>query len=108
MTGPTIATVPVRVVLGREKRVEELLQQVQTQAVEMTAFEQMGLQRIRRISPETERGSQFQTLLVVQPVQKERGEQSTLFERTVRTREQEEGAGDGLGNFNSYVLMLEC
>ena len=65
--GPVIATVPVRLRLNDSVTVEDFLQGVQAQAVEMTAFEQLGLQRIQRISPDAKRASQFQSLLVVQP-----------------------------------------
>ena len=64
--GPTIATIPVRIALDRSQMtVEQLLRQVQTQSAGMIAYEQMGLQRIRRISPKAERACQFQTLLVI-------------------------------------------
>ena len=46
IAGPTIATVPVRVSLRPDMSTEQLLQQVQTQAIEMTDFEQFG----RRLS----------------------------------------------------------
>ena len=106
MIGPTIATVPVRVILGRQKRVKEFLKQIQKQAVATTAFEQAGLQRIRHISTEVERGSHFQTLLVIQPkIQK--AKQYTLFKQLTQTNRQAE-QGDRLGHFNSYALMLEC
>lgn len=82
MTGPTMATVPVRIRLDKETTsVDEMLQRVQAQTIEMTQFEQVGLQKIRRISAETERGSQFQTLLVIQRIGQYRdGQHSLLFE----------------------------
>ena len=113
MVGPTIATVPLRVALGHQS-VKELLLQVQRQAIEMTAIEQMGLQQIRRISPEVERGSRFQTLLVMEPIRERRNEQDILFkyiERTKRKEQEQELGGQAisrLGNFNSYALTMEC
>ena len=104
MAGPTIATVPIRVSVDRENSVEQLLQQIQRQAVEMTAFEQMGLHRIRRVSPEAERGSQFQTLLVVQPAEEDSEVENELF-RSTRTNVDDAGA---LSAFNTYAIMLEC
>jgi non-ribosomal peptide synthetase component F len=38
MTGPTMATVPLRVAINRTKTVDNLLQQVQLQAAEMMPF----------------------------------------------------------------------
>lgn len=74
MSGPTIATVPVRV-SWKEKgsdndtatTLRELLSKVQTQAAEMMPFEQTGLQHIARASEDAQAACQFQTLFVVQP-----------------------------------------
>jgi amino acid adenylation domain-containing protein len=79
MVGPTIATVPVRVVLDREQTVGQLLLQVQAQAVEMTPFEQSGLQQIRRVSANAEQACAFQTLLVIQPTEADSAEQKRIF-----------------------------
>ncbi|KAA8577032.1 hypothetical protein EYC84_007048 [Monilinia fructicola] len=82
VAGPTIATVPLRVVVNREASIEELLQLVQTQGVDMTPFEQTGLQRIQQIDSDCERASKFQTLLIVQPeTQSESHRQLSLFQQ---------------------------
>ena len=104
ISGPSVATVPIHISVDRENSVEQLLQQVQSQAVEMTAFEQMGLHRIRRVSPEAERGSQFQTLLVVQPAEEDSEVENELF-RSTRTNVDDAKA---LSAFNTYAMMLEC
>lgn len=96
--GPTIATVPVRVAVDGESTVEQLLQQVQTQAVQMIPFEQSGLQRIRRVSADADQACQFQTLLVVQPADPDH--QETLFMPAQRSA--------GLGSVDPYALVLEC
>lgn len=57
-------TVPVRLVLGGEATLCQLLEDVQGQANAMEEFERMGLHNIRRVSEEAEQGCQFQTLLV--------------------------------------------
>ncbi|KAI1101882.1 nonribosomal peptide synthase [Jackrogersella minutella] len=99
MTGPTIASVPVRVVLDPEESVDQLLGRMQEQAIDTVAFEQMGLQWIRRLSDDTDRACQFQTLLVIQPADQKK-EQSTLFEQADDNWE--------LGVFNPYAILLEC
>ncbi|KAL7621640.1 hypothetical protein AAE478_008967 [Parahypoxylon ruwenzoriense] len=99
MTGPTIATVPVRVTLDAEEGVDQLLSRIQEQAIEMFAFEQMGLQWIRRLNDDTDRACQFQTLLVVQPPSW--NEENTLFEQD--TNDDWE-----LGTFNPYAVLIEC
>ncbi|KAI5861034.1 nonribosomal peptide synthase [Durotheca rogersii] len=101
MTGPTIATVPVRVVLDPEQSVDELLARIQEQAIETVAFEQMGLQWIRRLNDDADRACQFQTLLVIQPATPGTEEQSMLF-----TKHADENWE--LGVFNPYAMLLEC
>jgi amino acid adenylation domain-containing protein/non-ribosomal peptide synthase protein (TIGR01720 family) len=116
IAGPTIATVPVRIKVDCEKSVEQLLQDVQTQAIEMMPFEQMGVQRIRRISEETEQACQFQTLLVVQPAEQTRGEDGGLFVQRSKDEGKDmdsdndvDGLGiSGLNAFTTYAMMLEC
>ncbi|KAI0886322.1 nonribosomal peptide synthase [Annulohypoxylon maeteangense] len=99
MTGPTIASVPVRVIINPEEAVSELLGRIQEQAIETVPFEQMGLQWIRRLNNDAERACQFQTLLVIQPAN-QKAEQSTLFEEADDSWE--------LGAFNPYAILLEC
>ncbi|OJJ32580.1 hypothetical protein ASPWEDRAFT_44725 [Aspergillus wentii DTO 134E9] len=97
--GPTIATVPVRVVVDGDSTVGQLLHQVQAQAVGMIPFEQSGLQRIRRVSADADQACQFQTLLVVHPVDPD-APQETLFMPAQRTA--------GWGGVDPYALVLEC
>ncbi|KAI9930841.1 Non-ribosomal peptide synthetase [Aspergillus wentii] len=66
MTGPTIATVPLRLAIDRSKTVKDLLQQVQLQAAEMMPFEQVGIQQIRRVSEDCNLGCQFQSHMAIQ------------------------------------------
>lgn len=96
--GPAIATVPVRVAVDGESTVEQLLQQVQMQAVQMIPFEQSGIQRIRRVSADADQACKFQTLLVVQPLHPDHPER--LFMPSQRTI--------GLGSVEPFALVLEC
>ncbi|XDG08040.1 hypothetical protein ABKA04_007655 [Annulohypoxylon sp. FPYF3050] len=99
ISGPTIASVPVRVTLNPQEAIGELLRRIQDQAIETVPYEQMGLQWIRRLSDDAERACQFQTLLVIQPV-KQKVESNTLFEEADDSWE--------LGVFNPYAVLLEC
>ncbi|KAL7940422.1 hypothetical protein V8C42DRAFT_362699 [Trichoderma barbatum] len=67
VAAPTFATVPVRVKLASTQRATDYLEMVQQQAVDMIPFEQTGLHRIAGISPDSQKASAFQTLLVIQP-----------------------------------------
>ncbi|KAJ5855559.1 uncharacterized protein N7529_009503 [Penicillium soppii] len=112
IAAPTIATVPVRVRWTWETDIQDLLQQVQIQAISMTAYEQMGLQYIRQISPDTELGCRFQTLVVVQPLPREilKGPIETddiLLEVLTKVKE-DDGGSAGLNRMNSYAMMIEC
>ncbi|KAK5624973.1 hypothetical protein RRF57_000689 [Xylaria bambusicola] len=67
ITGPTIATVPVRVRLNSEKTVEDSLLELQEQTIAMIPFLQYGLRNISRINEDNAKGCDFQSQLVVQP-----------------------------------------
>ncbi|KAJ6437120.1 C6 transcription factor [Purpureocillium lavendulum] len=72
--GPTIATVPVRVLVDWQGSPPDFLQRVQSQGVDMIPVEQYGLGRICRLSADADMASQFRSLLVVQPPQSESSE----------------------------------
>lgn len=97
ISGPTITTVPVRIRIDGKESVREYLQRVQTQAVDMIAFEHTGLQNIRRIVAPTE--FDIMNLLVVQPVADADGHQGSLGLRELATE---------LSEFGSYPLTLTC
>ncbi|KGO62069.1 protein of unknown function DUF4009 [Penicillium expansum] len=110
IAAPTIATVPLRIRWSWEDGLQDLLQQVQTQASSMTAYEQMGLQRIRRISPSTEQACQFQTLLVVQPAarESETPPPDMLFEVPSQENDEDDESARKLSTSNTYACMVEC
>jgi amino acid adenylation domain-containing protein/thioester reductase-like protein len=100
VAGPTIATVPLRILV--RGTVDELLHQVQRQAMEMIPFEQYGLQHVRQISQEAKYACDFQTLLLVHP---------SVEESTVESLVLEDGLNDqetGSGSENTYAMMLTC
>ncbi|KFY22082.1 hypothetical protein V493_06851 [Pseudogymnoascus sp. VKM F-4281 (FW-2241)] len=104
MAGPTIATVPIRIVLDRDETINQLLSSVQRQAVDMIPFEQTGLQNIAQFNDETALGSNFQTLLVIQPADQGESDPSIPF--------LDEPAGDhnkAQGrDFSTYAIVIEC
>lgn len=101
IAGPTIATIPVRVKFDWDQTVEALLEHVQLQAVEITEHEQFGLQNIQRIDEAVEEASQFQLLLVVQPVAQGTSQNvEGLFSQTV--------TASGNSTFNPYAVMIIC
>lgn len=97
MTGPTIATVPVRVQLAQNQSISDYLDMTQRQATEMIPFEQTGLHRIADFSPSLRKACDFQTLLVVQP-QDKKSEKGLLGEWRNGSQEHV---------FNTYALTLE-
>ena len=108
LVAPTIATVPVRIRINDEASVMQILQTVQNQSTEMIAFEQTGLQHIRRISHETDLACQFQSLLIVQPAKDdENSATSNVFARDIDDEEDGSDASNG-DSFNSHALTLEC
>ena len=107
LTGPTIATVPLRVILDPAMNVQDMLLQIQQQAVSMIEYEQAGLQTIRRVSPQAARACDFNSLLVIQPgiSREEQGVLDSLF---VTNSQYDAGADEGMAEFRTYALSLEC
>jgi amino acid adenylation domain-containing protein len=64
--GPTITTVPLRTRFDRNDLAIDVLQRVQSQYIEIMAFEQFGLQNIRHLSSGADSACNFRTLLVIQ------------------------------------------
>jgi non-ribosomal peptide synthetase component F len=102
--GPTIATVPICVKLDWDQTIWQLLETTQRQAADMISFEQTGLQNIRHVSEEAALACQFQTLLVVEPVQTPGAEQR-LF---VQSQKSVEETPTTITNFSTYALSIVC
>ena len=98
MSGPAIATVPLRTRFSGTQTVLDYLKNVQQQATDMIPYEQMGLQHIAKLSPEALQATKFQTLLLVQP------QENT----TIRNEIGKWQFGDDQEQwFNTYALTLE-
>ncbi|KAK2823846.1 NRPS, partial [Arthroderma sp. PD_2] len=99
MTGPTIATVPIRVNVNPSMRTKDALRDIRTRGTQMIRFEQAGLQSIRSLGPEAALACQFQSLLVVQAMEEtpESSDFSVAYEHAY-----DETA------FSSYAINLTC
>ncbi|KAH8896009.1 acetyl-CoA synthetase-like protein [Thozetella sp. PMI_491] len=99
IVGPTITTVPVRVRLGRamNRSIASFLDQISTQATQMMPFEQIGLQKIRRLGKSAVAGTDFRNLLVLQPILQDVDENLGLVPVEVEN--------DG---FDTFALVVEC
>ncbi|RYP75268.1 hypothetical protein DL771_002488 [Monosporascus sp. 5C6A] len=67
ITGLVAAIVPVRARLEDDSTVQDFLRQIQKQMAEMAPYEQYGLQRIAKLSPDAEEACNFSSLLIVHP-----------------------------------------
>ncbi|KAF4447795.1 nonribosomal peptide synthetase [Fusarium austroafricanum] len=102
LSGPTLATLPVRIKLPMGKSVREGLAQVHDQFVNMIPHEQTGLLGIRSLGKEAAEACNFQNLLVVQP--KEQKLESSIFKTTTGSASSSENAKA----FASYPMVLTC
>ncbi|KAJ6125083.1 hypothetical protein N7471_012400 [Penicillium samsonianum] len=103
VVGPTIATVPIRVVVDWDgQSALDILQGVQNQAVEMIPFVHYGIKRIRQLGYDMLRACQFQTFLVVQPVSQSEvpSMENALFNLA--------DGRDDIQAFNTYAIMVDC
>ncbi|KAK8115446.1 hypothetical protein PG984_011948 [Apiospora sp. TS-2023a] len=106
--GPTISTVPVAITIDWDNEtVEAFLARLQRHMVEMTPYEQFGLQNIHRVASGNLDPRLIQTLLVVQPVSEGRGldKDSLLFQaRSFASNRNTLGTDP----FNNYALQVVC
>lgn len=107
VTGPVIATLPIRVRLDKLMLVEDFLERIQHHAHDLVEFEQYGLQNIQKLSPEIAEAVQFSSLVVVQPFKQmglaTAGTEAELF--TV-----DEGKltlQDAMAGYFSYPLVIQ-
>jgi len=105
MIGPTIATTPFRVRWTENDTVQGLLQEIQQTSIDIIPFEQIGLQKIRRLGPGPEEACKFQTMLIVQAPKAHKkpteGQAvAGLFDNFIRE--------DSSGLFSSTALVLRC
>ncbi|CAJ0552280.1 Ff.00g062590.m01.CDS01 [Fusarium sp. VM40] len=100
LSGPTLATLPVRIKLTTDRPIHESLAQVQNQFINMMAHEQTGLSRIKQFGQEAAEACNFQNLLVVQP--HEQTTESIIFKTPVGS------SSENMKAFASYPLVLTC
>ena len=97
MLGPTLTTVPTRIQVNNSLTAMEYLRKVNQMAADVIPFQHVGLQRIRRLTPETAMACDFQNLLVIQTA--ETGGDSKMWDPV----------NSGVGsNFFTYPLVVEC
>ncbi|PNY26426.1 Nonribosomal peptide synthetase [Tolypocladium capitatum] len=108
--GPMITTVPVRVLVDPDAPVAEYLQAIQEQTVAQIPHEHLGLQHIRRLSPDALQACELRTGLVLHPSAGEdagvSGDDDLPANRLVPAGDAE-AAQEAL-KFNTYALMLVC
>ena len=96
MVGPTLATIPRRILVNRQLSVQEYLQEVQGQSVAAITYQHAGIQHIKRLGPEAAVACEFQNLITVN----HQGDDSLggLFRM--------QGSGTEDTNFYTYPLMV--
>ncbi|OCL14025.1 nonribosomal peptide synthase [Glonium stellatum] len=96
--GPTLATVPTSLHIDRDVSIEEFLQDIQKQLSTTIPYQFTGLQRIRRLSPETAVACDFQNLLAISSA--DPNPIDSFWEMT--------GSGTSGTNFYTYPLNVSC
>ncbi|KAK2758725.1 NRPS [Arachnomyces sp. PD_36] len=100
ITGPTIATLPLRVQLNPDDTIQDTLSKIQNEVTLMIPYEQIGLQNLRKLNPETAAACDFQSHVAVQSPAVAAGE--SIFEPTETNQNHDYGA------FASYAFLLVC
>ncbi|KAL2110714.1 hypothetical protein VUR80DRAFT_841 [Thermomyces stellatus] len=107
--GPMITTVPIRAQVHLDESIASFLETVQAQTAEQIPHEHIGLQHIRRLSPDALQACELRTGLVLHPTVDdtvERPDADLPASRLVPAGD-EEAAQEAL-KFNTYALMLVC
>ncbi|KAI0449217.1 hypothetical protein F5B21DRAFT_520570 [Xylaria acuta] len=102
ITGPTVATFPLRVSVDMDKTVEGLLLKLQQQTIALIPFMQSGLHNIRRINNDTAKSCDFQTNIVVQPTS------VTSVMNLGGLAKAEEESFENYEGFASYAFVMLC
>ncbi|PYH48570.1 acetyl-CoA synthetase-like protein, partial [Aspergillus saccharolyticus JOP 1030-1] len=97
ITGPTIATIPLRLVLEPDMTVKASLKQLRQFYLDASPYEQIGLQNLRRLSEGASKVCDFQSHIVIQP---EETGGDWMF-----ARKQDQSA---IGAFSSYAITMIC
>lgn len=103
--GPTIAALPVRIRVEPQTEVGTTLQRIQAQAVEMVAFEHVGMKHISSIDENCREACGFHSMLVIQPQQDMALADSTCFDVPAKGHDESTSA---YHRFNSHALMAIC
>ncbi|KAI9902278.1 hypothetical protein N3K66_001630 [Trichothecium roseum] len=97
--GPTLTTVPTRVVVDRDAKVRDFLSNIHEQAAEVIPYQHAGLQNLKRLGGAMALACDFQHLLVVQSGEGSEGQEQVMLPV--------EG-DDEHGGFFTYPLVVEC
>ncbi|PLN84427.1 hypothetical protein BDW42DRAFT_40009 [Aspergillus taichungensis] len=76
VVGPTIATFPLYVKIPRSQKPLNYLAAIQQQTTEVIPFEHFGLHQIAKTSPGAKQACTFQTLLIIQPQEMTRADET--------------------------------
>ncbi|KAJ0340166.1 NRPS [Colletotrichum chrysophilum] len=110
LTGPTLATLPVRVKVPGDQAIHTALEEAQKGFADMMAHQQTGLLRIRAVSGEAADACGFQNLLVVQQqtakMDNQQSSPSSIFESSASIGGSK--SPDNAKAFASYPLVLTC
>ncbi|CAI7565835.1 unnamed protein product [Penicillium glandicola] len=98
MSGPTIATFPLQVLVQDDQLIGESWRQLHHRRGEMVQHEQFGLNQMRKLSPEAAALCKFQSLIVLQP---KRRDDYSLFSEVTQAQELENHA-----TFGTYPITL--
>lgn len=99
MPGPTLATLPIRVVFSREDFISDLLASVQMKGAHILEFESFGLQNIKRVSDDARVACDFRNMLQI------RTRANPAEDSDFLNLKPELGANM---LFGSFPLMVEC
>ena len=98
MIGPTLSTLPTRLIINRSHSIAQFLEEVQARSAEAMPFQYAGLQNIKRLSSDTATACEAQNLIAINNGSKQSSDSFWDMQNN-------EMAGT---NFYTYPLMVSC
>ncbi|KAK2802388.1 Non-ribosomal peptide synthetase nps1 [Emmonsiellopsis sp. PD_5] len=107
--GPMITTIPIRIRVDQNAQVGEYLKDIHEQTVHRIPHEHLGLQHIRRLSPDAREACELRTGIVIHPTtNEEEAKQVAAGPANGFVPAGDEDAAREALKFNTYALMLVC
>lgn len=108
IAGPVIGTVPIRVKIDPKQDLVDFLGQVQSQALAMMPYEQMGFQNIAKLGEDAKKACELSSLLIVQPEQQVGDILSAASSIMDREKDDKYAVAETFEGYFTFPVVIQC